>query len=93
MAALGDLIHLLQDATSPAHEKFQDYGTQRHWKGHINLERCYPGSGTKEGDYYRKRLEAATQWALDLKNGKAEMPANIFDKDGALMIPERYLRD
>jgi hypothetical protein len=87
--ALGDAIHTLQDATSPSHRGFQDWGTQSH-KDHVMAERGYPGARTNE----RAELEGATRWALDIAEGKASTPEHFFDPaSGLLQLPDQYRRN
>ena len=80
MVHLGNAIHTLQDATSPSHKGFQTYDDP---VPHALEELQYPEVGSSE----RKQLEAATQWGYEMyKSG--EMPENIFDRNGTIIIPQ-----
>lgn len=79
MVHLGNAIHTLQDATSPSHKGFQTYDDP---VPHALEELQYPEVGSSE----RKQLQAATQWGYEMYN-LGEMPENIFDKNGTIMIP------
>ncbi|MBI1744415.1 toxin [Candidatus Acetothermia bacterium] len=88
MEHLGNAIHTLQDATSPAHEAFQTYHPDPiSAAGHAMKEFQYPNSGTRE----RARLEAATRWGFEMyKSG--DIPQKIFDESGRILIPRELIK-
>jgi hypothetical protein len=86
---LGDATHVLQDATSPPHEGFQDWGGQQALgaSGHGSAERTYPAAGTVA----RRQLEGVTRWAHDMATGKAPLPNAFFDPGtGNVNLPRQY---
>lgn len=91
MEALGQAIHTLEDATSPAHERFQPWKDDETWleiAKHVAKERVYPDDGNSG---YRARLEGAVRWAYDIYLEKAPMPAQFFDPaTGMLRLPLSY---
>jgi hypothetical protein len=86
MGHLGNVIHTLQDATSPMHRGMQVYSNDvAVVVPHALGERSYPNAGTEE----RTELEGATRWGYDLfKSG--ELPDHFFDQSGRIALPEQY---
>ena len=84
---LGNLLHTLQDATSPAHSGFQTYYDGFPLNAiHGAREAIYP---VDKQD--RALLEGATRWGYDMAAGKAPVPDHFFDaKTGQLALPDRY---
>jgi hypothetical protein len=92
MKAVGRAIHALEDATSPAHERFQIWSDRESAffvADHLAHERLYPRDGGPNG--YRTRLEAAVRWTYDMYLAKTPVPEHLFDASGYLLIPARYL--
>lgn len=94
MEALGNAIHPLEDATSPAHAPFQAW----HYNEgvfaiahHITKERIYPNTTDTVQADYKARLEGSVRWAYDLFLEKISMPTHFFNSDGTLQIPMVYL--
>jgi hypothetical protein len=87
MEFLGRVIHALQDAVSPSHERFQAWRYDEHaasMYAHVNKERVYPTG------MYRSRLEGAVRWAYDIYLERAPMPQQFFDSTGWLLLPAEY---
>jgi RHS repeat-associated protein len=77
MAHLGLAMHALQDATSPAHEGFQEWRTE--WNSYASLHAEIHGSKERKPDAeQRGRLDRATRDSWDYFTGKKEMPADFF---------------
>lgn len=84
LESFSDVLHTMQDATSPSHRGFQQLTKL---SDHFDRESKYPTGQT------RRELEAATKWASDIFTGKEKIPQQFFDKDsGRLLIPGKYLR-
>ena len=86
--ALGQAIHPLQDATSPAHEGFQPWSyNESYWAiaEHISKERSYPSDSRKTW------LEGVVQYAFDIYMEKVPLPASFFGPDDKLILPGNYL--
>ncbi|MDF3822314.1 hypothetical protein P3G55_20590 [Leptospira sp. 96542] len=89
---LGNVIHIVTDSTSPAHEGFQEFDNRPIMlilKGpfHVLQENHYPIEGSIE----RTRLDGSVQWIWDILVKKNTMPSNFFDKNtGQLNLPEKY---
>jgi hypothetical protein len=93
LPALGKAMHILEDATSPAHREFQiwsyNFGI---WEmaRHVFQERVYPDDSTP--DRYQSHLEGVVQYTYDIYTEKIPMPARFFDPaSGALLLPTSYL--
>ena len=93
---LGQAIHPLQDATSPAHRGFQPWSyNESIWAMtvHVAKERVYPDDASdKDQVAERATLEGATRWAFDIFMGKMALPDRFFDSDGNLLLPASYTR-
>jgi hypothetical protein len=93
---LGQAIHPLQDATSPAHRGFQSWSSDESWFAmaqHVAKERVYPDdSDDKEQVAERKALEGAVRWAYDIYMERAPLPDHFFDSDGNLLLPASYIQ-
>lgn len=90
--SLGQAIHPLQDATSPAHRPFQAWRYNETWFSmavHVWKESQYPED---EGDTapLRADLENAVRWALDIYFEKTPLPDHFFKSDGELDFPPAY---
>lgn len=89
---LGQAIHTLTDATSPAHEGFQSWAfDESPWAklNHVMKERLYP---EEPGELkYKQALEGAVLLAYDIMVGKTALPARFFDAKGNL-LPYSVLR-
>jgi len=88
--ALGDLLHTLQDATSPTHSGFQLWTGQildrAHdpWR-HFSFENYYPYANNKQA------LEYVTYWTWAIFVGAAPMPDRFFvTGTGQLNLPAMY---
>jgi hypothetical protein len=93
LPALGKAMHILEDATSPAHRGFQvwsyNFGI---WEmaSHVFKERVYPNDSAP--DRYQSHLEGVVQYTYDIYTEKIPMPANFFDPaSGGLILPSSYL--
>jgi hypothetical protein len=93
LPALGKAMHILEDATSPAHRGFQvwsyNFGI---WEmaSHVFKERVYPNDSAP--DRYQSHLEGVVQYTYDIYTEKIPMPANFFDPaSGSLILPSSYL--
>ena len=87
MVALGNAMHALEDATSPAHERFQPWHDNEsilEVAQHVSKERLYPDS--KGPDGYQAKLEGAVRLAYDIFNLKLPMPDHFFNSDGVLRL-------
>jgi hypothetical protein len=81
---LGQAIHAMEDATSPAHEFFQPWRwDESYWQiaKHVAKERSYPD------DPRRKALEDSVRWAYALYLEQTPMPVQFFDARGGLLFP------
>jgi hypothetical protein len=94
---LGNAIHTLQDASSPAHGGFQIWDNDGPFADHVDhvlLENAYPernAYGAKT-EYLKMQLEGATRWAYEIFTKKEPMPENFFDPEtGELLLPKRYM--
>jgi hypothetical protein len=87
MVHLGNAIHTLQDATSPAHEGFQTYHpSPAGAAGHALKEFQYPKNGTRE----QARLEGATRWGFEMYR-TGNVPEKVFGDSGYIKIPPEFI--
>jgi hypothetical protein len=87
MAPLGVALHILEDATSPAHEGFQTWPFDVSWfqeANHIRQEYFYP---TDTGsDSLKSHLESVVRFAYCVYLGSGQVPASYFDAQGRLAL-------
>ena len=92
MAALGAALHILSDATSPAHTGFQPWSYDESlWQEalHVSAERVTPDDDPVTG--YRAHLDAAIRWGYDVYQETIPMPERFFvPGTGALLLPPAY---
>src|ERR1700730_3771279 len=93
LPALGKAMHILEDATSPAHREFQiwsfNFGIFEMAR-HVFKERVYPDDSTP--DRYQSHLEGVVQYTFDIYTEKIPKPERFFDPaSGALLLPTSFL--
>jgi len=93
LPALGEVIHALEDASSPSHRGFKIWSYQFGiWEmaRHVLKERVYPNDGT--ADRYQSHLEGAVQYAYDIYMETVAIPVHCFDPiNGRVILPPSYL--
>jgi hypothetical protein len=92
MRKLGAAVHILTDATSPAHAGFQpwDYD-ETVWQQarHVLAERVTPNDAPATG--LRAHLDAAVLWGFEVYQESVPMPERFFaPHTGAMQFPQRY---
>lgn len=92
MDRLGRALHILTDATSPAHRCFQPWSYNEYLGdeiAHVLAERVTPDPAGADSD--RARLDAAVRWGYDLYRSEQAPPTHYFDAvTGELQIPKQY---
>jgi hypothetical protein len=93
LPALGKALHILEDATSPAHRGFQSWSYNEGIVGsavHVFKERSYPTDDS--ADKYRSHLEGVVQYAYDIYMERKPIPPHFFDPiSGQLLLDVPYL--
>ncbi|QDK27835.1 hypothetical protein [Leptospira weilii] len=90
--AMGNVIHVLTDATSPSHQGFQEFDNHswnKYFKAleHVSKERFYPIEGSLE----RAKLEGSVKWVFDIVTGNTKTPEKFFNSEsGYLNLPNKY---
>ena len=91
---LGQALHPLEDATSPAHVGFQSWSYDESWWAmavHVSKERVYPDDSSDSAQVANKKaLEGVVEYAYDIYMEKVPMPAQFFDSKGNLILPAGY---